>query len=361
MQRLKDAGASREAYDALRRDFPYMALDTCAADGLCATACPVDIDTGSLVKRIRQLRHSPFSNRAAFLIARRMRLAELAARFALAAGHAAQNALGLLFMQAITQLPDKASRRWMGEAFWQWRAAMPRPRRGALPTRSSEGAEAIYFPSCISRVMGALPGEQRQTGRMLALLQIADRAGVKLGFPEDAQDNCCGVPFSSKGFEAAHPEAVGHTIENFFRWSKGGELPVIVDTSPCAYGLKTARAYLSPANQAKFDKLIILDAIEFAHDRLLGKLPILRKMNSVVLHPVCSATKMNLNPKLACIAKACSKAVLLPSDAGCCGFAGDRGFLFPELTASASPSKQRRRHRKSTTDISPAAGRAKSA
>jgi D-lactate dehydrogenase len=26
----------------------------------------------------------------------------------------------------------------------------------------------------------------------------------------------------------------------------------------------------------------------------------------------------------------------MPSDAGCCAFAGDRGFLFPELTASAS-------------------------
>ena len=31
---------------ALEREFPYMALDTCATDGLCATACPVSIDTG---------------------------------------------------------------------------------------------------------------------------------------------------------------------------------------------------------------------------------------------------------------------------------------------------------------------------
>jgi len=26
----------------------------------------------------------------------------------------------------------------------------------------------------------------------------------------------------------------------------------------------------------------------------------------------------------------------VPASAGCCGFAGDRGFLFPELTASAT-------------------------
>jgi len=56
----------------------------------------------------------------------------------------------------------------------------------------------------------------------------------------------------------------------------------------------------------------------------------------VALHPVCSALKMGITPKLIRISKACSANVLVPSDAGCCAFAGDRGFLFPELTASAS-------------------------
>jgi D-lactate dehydrogenase len=45
---------------------------------------------------------------------------------------------------------------------------------------------------------------------------------------------------------------------------------------------------------------------------------------------------MNLSPKLEGIARACSDAVTVPLLAGCCGFAGDRGFLFPELTASAT-------------------------
>src|ERR1700674_803492 len=38
----KPAGASQEE---LEKDWQYLALDTCAADGLCATACPVGIDT----------------------------------------------------------------------------------------------------------------------------------------------------------------------------------------------------------------------------------------------------------------------------------------------------------------------------
>jgi len=336
MQRLKDSGTDNAAYDALNHDFPYMALDTCAVDGLCATACPVSIDTGKLTKRFRQLRHTAVANNIAILIAKNMGLVEYGARFALGAGHLTQKIFGIGFMRGITGILDKVTRGTMDEAFWQWCAEMPRPRRGSLPKRPRQDAEAVYFPACISRMMGALPGEQQETTVMQALLKVADRAGVKLYVPEDIQGNCCGVPFSSKGFEAAHHTSVDHTVENFFRWSNGGALPIVVDTSPCTYGLKTARPHLSPENQTKFDKLTILDSIEFAHDRLLPTLPIHRKVHSVALHPVCSATKMAIVPKLVKISNACSETVLVPRDAGCCAFAGDRGFLFPELTESAT-------------------------
>ena len=36
------------------------------------------------------------------------------------------------------------------------------------------------------------------------------------------------------------------------------------------------------------------------------------------------------------IAAACADDVVVPFDAGCCAFAGDRGLLHPELTASAT-------------------------
>jgi D-lactate dehydrogenase len=336
IQRLRDTGSDRTSYDALKRDFPYMALDTCAADGLCATACPVNIDIGALTKRLRQLRHSALASRIAVVIARSMKFMEFVTRFALGAGHAAQTVFGLGVMRGITRALDRLSRRTIDEPFWQWSAEMPRPRHGALPVRVRQSAEAVYFPACISRIMGALPGEQRESSVMQALLSVADRAGIQLYVPADIRGNCCGVPFSSKGFEAAHRVAVNHTIENFFRWSNGGELPIVVDTSPCTYGLLTARSHLSPENQAKFDKLTILDSIEFAHDRLLPKLQIFRKVHSVALHPVCSATKMAITPKLIRISEACSEVVLVPRDAGCCAFAGDRGFLFPELTAAAT-------------------------
>ena len=98
----------------------------------------------------------------------------------------------------------------------------------------------------------------------------------------------------------------------------------------------TSRAYLTSENQAKFDRLKILDSTAFAHEVLLPRLKVNRKVGSVVLHPVCSVTKMNLLPQLEGVAAACADKVVVPRDAGCCGFAGDRGFMLPELTASAT-------------------------
>lgn len=335
MERLKVAGDCAP-YDELNDDFPYMALDTCAVDGLCATACPVNIDTGMLTKRFRQLRHTALTNRVAVALAENIELAETCARFALGVGHVGQRAFGLAFMRSATRHLDKVSRAIFDEPFWQWSAEMPLPRCGAVPTSSCKNAAAVYFPTCISRIMGALPGEQKEINIMEALLKIADRAGVQLYVPHDVKGNCCGVPFSSKGFEAAHQTALDGIIESFFQWSNGGALPVIVDASPCTYGLKTARSHLSRGNLAKFDRLTIVDSVEFAHDRLLPALPIRRKVQSVALHPVCSVVKMAAVTKLVKIAEACSEHVLVPRDAGCCAFAGDRGFLFPELTSSAS-------------------------
>jgi D-lactate dehydrogenase len=213
---------------------------------------------------------------------------------------------------------------------------MPKAAKAPLPATSLEGAQAIYFPACISRMMGHLPGEPTDLSLVEALVKVSERAGVPVHIPQDVEGTCCGVPFSSKGFDLAHKFTVNRAIEKFWEWSQEGLLPVVMDTSPCTHGVITSRAYLTPENQVKFDKLKILDSTAFAHDVLLPRLEVQRKVGSVVLHPVCSVTKMNLLPKLEGVAAACADKVVVPRDAGCCGFAGDRGFMLPELTASAT-------------------------
>jgi D-lactate dehydrogenase len=184
--------------------------------------------------------------------------------------------------------------------------------------------------------MGRLRDEPNDMSLMEVVVKLAARAAVPVYIPTDVEGVCCGVPFSSKGFDQAHKVAVNRAIENFWNWSQQGELSVFVDTSPCAYGLLTARPYLTPENQTRYDRLRIVDGIDFMHDRVLPKLTVTEKTDDVALHPVCSVMKLNLSSKLEAIARACSADVLLPINAGCCGFAGDRGFLVPELTAAAT-------------------------
>jgi D-lactate dehydrogenase len=326
-----DRAEASDLYAALDREFPYMALDTCATDGLCATACPVSIDTGQLVKRFRNLRSSVGAHAWAARIAENFALTERFLRLALRLGHLGQKLIGVEGMRSITQV----MKRFAGENLSQWTADIPFA-AGPVPKMQKARAAAVYFPACISRVMGRLPGEPEERSLMEVMVDLASRAGAPVYIPHDVAGTCCGTPFSSKGFTRAHTLTVNHAVEKFWRWSERGRLPIVVDTSPCTYGFRNARPWLSEENQTRFDRIKFLDAIEFVHDELLPKLSIKTKSRSVALHPVCSVTKMGIAGKLEAIARACSDEVTVPSEAGCCGFAGDRGFLVPELTASAT-------------------------
>jgi len=315
---------------AIEVDFPYAALDTCAVDGLCATACPVSIDTGQLTKKLRASRHGALAGVVSRWTAGHMRLVEAALRGGLRASGMAERAGAGRLLAALTRLPRAAG---LGTPVW----LPPMPRAASqIVSRQPADATAVYFPSCLSRTLGSLPGEPAAPALADVMTRLADRAGERLLVPSDAGGHCCGVPFSSKGYGEAHQAAVNRTVAAMWGWSREGRLPIVVDTSPCTYGLRTSRAVLTPENQGRFDRLTILDAVEYASERLLPRLAVRRKEPRVVLHPVCSLVKMNLTPLLERVARACAEEVVVPLDAGCCGFAGDRGWLVPELTASAT-------------------------
>ena len=55
-----------------------------------------------------------------------------------------------------------------------------------------------------------------------------------------------------------------------------------------------------------------------------------------MLHPTCTLVKLGALPDLLAVARAHSEEVVVPPGAECCGFAGDRGFVVPELTRAAT-------------------------
>ncbi len=344
MERLARGGREAARLSALEADFAYDGLDTCAADGLCASACPVGIDTGHLTKKLRARRHLPAGHRVAALAARRFAATESLVRTALRVGKAVERLVGTPALTALSRLPAAALHRRTP----LWLAPMPWPASRPRASAGRGSASAVYFPSCVSRTMGRLPGEEGERSLQDTMLALSERAGHPLWIPDDVEGHCCGVPFSSKGYVEAHRFAVNRTVESLWRWSDGGRLPVVVDTSPCTYGLRTCRDALTPANRPRFDALTILDSVEFASRTLLPSLRILRRQGRVVLHPACSVVKMNLAADLERVARACAEEVVVPLDAGCCGFAGDRGWLVPELTAAAT--------RRESTEVADLAG-----
>jgi D-lactate dehydrogenase len=332
MQRLKDAGGDRARLAEIAADYGYDAVDTCAADGLCAVSCPVVIDTGLLTKRLRSDGHRRIGRSVANSIARHFGLVESAVRAGLRAGALAEAVVGRRALTGLTRACSVV----LGRRTLQWLPPMPAPAGRRRPVTGRVKARAVYFPSCVSRTMGRLPGEPRDSSLMETLVTLAGRAGYQLWIPDDVDGHCCGVPFSSKGYVEAHQLAVNRTIERLWQWSDEGRLPVVIDTSPCTYGLRTCRHALDPDNRRRFDGLTLLDSVEFGARTLLPAVTIHRRQGRVVLHPVCSVVRMGLSEDLAQIARACADEVVIPVDAGCCGFAGDRGWLVPELSDSAT-------------------------
>jgi D-lactate dehydrogenase len=77
-------------------------------------------------------------------------------------------------------------------------------------------------------------------------------------------------------------------------------------------------------------ELNLYEPVEFIMEYLLPHLNITPVDESITVFPVCSMKKMELDEKLIKLAKLCARDVIL-TDTNCCGFAGDRGFTFPEL------------------------------
>ncbi len=327
----QEAQGGGEVLLSLQRDFQHAGIDTCAADSLCSLACPVKIDTGRLIKRLRSEQHDPRARRTARRLARHLLMMEKLARLGVRAGHLTERVAGAGTIQALT----RTVRRLFGVRLPTWSSAIPRvPRRPLSPAKTSrESAEAVYVPACLSRILGQPRNEECSLAEVLQTL--AARAGVKLWIPSGCQGQCCGLPFGSKGFTEAHAHVLTALVDRLWDWSDHGRLPVIIDASSCLHSIETSAAILGEKTRHRLESLRLLDAMRFTHDTLLPRLDLRRQDLRVVLHPTCAARHLGLVDDMRRIAERCASEVDIPVRLGCCAMAGDRGLLFPELTASA--------------------------
>jgi D-lactate dehydrogenase len=321
-------------YNLLLQQSQYDVLDTCAVDGLCATACPVDINTGDLVKRLRRENHSARANRVALWVATHFKTLEWVARAALKMGFGVNKLFG---KNAMTNLTKSVKKIIPSMPLWSAQISYP-PRLQVLKTSNklvtAPVTEVVYFPSCISRMLGSYEGKEKNI--MESFLSICSKSGIAVKVPDKISGSCCSQIFSSKGYKDAHQFTANSIVEKLWQSSREGALPVVIDVSSCAYTLHNLRPSLNEPCKQKFDQLTILDCVDFLHDKVMPAAVVKEQKSNIVLHSVCSLEKMKTSHKFISLAKHFAARVTVPENTGCCGMAGDRGFLLPELTASAT-------------------------
>jgi D-lactate dehydrogenase len=315
-------------------DFDYDAIQTCAGDGSCEIACPVNINTGALMKHFRHLEHGPRAERVAATVARHFGTVERAARFTVGAGNLTAKLLG---DGTLTVVANMARSVMSKELVPGWLPNMPPAAKAKLPATSREGAAGVYFTACINRMFGRTPSQERTLSLQEAMTAVSARAKMPLWIPEDVNGHCCATIWHSKGYSEGNELMANRIAESLWRWSDTGGLPIVCDASSCSFGItREIVEYLTPKNRERHRKLKIFDSVAWAHDELLPKLKIRRKATSAVVHPSCSINHLNLGKKLHALAAAMADEAVTPTTAGCCAFAGDRGLLHTELTRSAT-------------------------
>ena len=354
---LREAARAEPVTRAAIEDaYDYDAVDTCAADSLCAISCPVSIDTGAVMKDFRSERHGSLARRAGSAVASQWGPVTVGLRAGLSVADAVPSAALSGVTSALRKVVDPE---WLPQVG----ADLPGPgsRRSALltpatadgagpPASATAGAVAaagaadvLFFPSCTGAMFGPAAGG---AGAASAFLTLCERAGLTVALVPGIDGLCCGTPWSSKGFTdgqnlmaARVAEAVQQAVVG--RNPDAGPLPLVCDAASCTQGLAELASHLDPVRATLFAEWQVLDAVTFVHRAVLPRLELdpAARVESIAVHPTCSTEHLGIHDDLVAVAGAAAREVQVPPSWGCCGFAGDRGMLHPELTAGAAEAE----------------------
>ncbi|MET0418912.1 MAG: FAD-linked oxidase C-terminal domain-containing protein, partial [Actinoplanes sp.] len=316
-----ELAGDHELVASLSADYDYDGIDTCAVDGMCVTACPVLIDTGDLVRRLRHEQRTRGKQTVAKTAARHWDTVSRLGGFALSTAKALPSPL-------VTAATDVARSIVGTDTVPRWEKDLPGggARRADL---HAPVADVVFFAACIGTMFG--PASDGP-GSAEAFLRLCERAGIRVRTPSGLASMCCGTPWKSKGLSKGYDDMRDRVRPALWEASEHGRLPVVVDAASCTEGIQR----LLEHGLDGFEGLRIIDAVQFVDDQVLSALTVTAPIGSIALHPTCSSTHLGTNEALSRIAEAIADEVVVPDGWGCCAFAGDRGMLHPELTASAT-------------------------
>ena len=327
ISRLKQCG-KEAACHLLEKQYRYPGNQTCAGDGLCSMSCPMGINTGDLTHLIRQelLPEGSLGYKAGNFVANHFAGVKSTLRPVLSLANFGHSVLGTKAMSSIT----KGMHNLLGVPLWTPAMPKPLPHKEVLTTPlpyggGGTGGEAVvYFPSCINQTMGLpkhSPVEQPLINKMISLLH---KGGYEVIFPKDMDRLCCGTIWESKGMLDIADRKSAELEAALWEASEQGKYPVLCDQSPCLHRMRET-----------ISKMKLYEPAEFIYTFLRQRLVFTPTDRPVALHITCSMRRMGLADTIISLARLCSTHVFVPEEVGCCGFAGDRGFTYPELNSYA--------------------------
>ena len=316
----------------LQEEYQYDGIETCAGDGTCAIPCPIGINTGALIHEFRTMETTSVADNVALRLAKNWSTVETLARGSLSATHVFYKLFGV---KPLTALTGVARAVVSPDLMPSVPGPMPRAARAPSSTQKN-GAAAVYFPACINRMFGRDPDGPASPSLPEAFIALSERAGKPLWIPPDVAGLCCSTPWKSKGYPRGHAFMAKSIADAMLRWSDGGKLPIVVDAASCTLALsQDIASILDAETKARYESLTIVDSIAWCRD-LLPALTIRQKLGRIAVHPTCSITHLELAKALKQIATHLADDVEVPIGTTCCGTAGDRGLLHPELVVSST-------------------------
>ena len=355
IRELEATGKNPERVATLKKQYKYYGDQTCATDGLCSTSCPMKINTGELTHIIRQM--DMLNNHLGYQVgefaANHMAGIKSGLRVVLDVAHTAHVTLGPTLMTTVCRTMNK-----MGLPLWT--TAMPKKHRQpkksdltqfiiekSIPHKEEEHSDlkVVYFPSCINQTMGQSKGSKMKHDLVDEVIQLMAKAGYEVIFPEGMEKMCCGQIWESKGMLDIADRKSAELEAALWKASEHGKYPVLCAQSPCLHRMRKVMNNMKAAskreqNDARIGsaereqaraKLKLYEPAEFIMKYLVDRLDFHPTDKRIALHLTCSTRQMGVDKDMIALAKLCSTNVFLPEGVGCCGFAGDRGFTFPEL------------------------------
>ncbi|MCK9816969.1 FAD-binding oxidoreductase [Pseudomonas sp. MAFF 302046] len=317
IQAKKRAGVDTTELEAA---YQYQGVDTCAATGLCAQRCPVGINTGELVKKLRS--QSANHGKTADWLGNHFAATLQGARLTLHVANGARMLLGAPRLARISAAMTKISKGQVP----QWTPAMPQPEKAIRfsPALSDQRPRVVYLAACVSRVMGPAAADKEQMSLYDKTRGLLEKAGYQVVIPDNVESLCCGQPFASKGYAEQAEHKRQELIGALLHASRGGLDPIYCDTSPCTLRL------VQDLGGVRLD---LYDPVRFIRTHLLERLDFTPQEAPIAVHVTCSTQHLGESQALIDLARRCSNNVVIPEGIHCCGFAGDKGFTTPELNA----------------------------